>query len=216
MIGGIDFRVLSPRARVGFGLLCIGLGLFPMLAAFDVGPLRRADINGPPWLGFVAGGLFVMAGFALLAGERLRDPRLAFVFVFVILAGFAAIGNWIAFGAGTRTCGVSATGFLLTTSRGAGDLACRAAFGVGALILNGAIAAMLAQSLARALGPGPLASRIDSAGKWLMLAGMSPILIPLLLFLLAASLVGAVREYVKTGRWPRNEEFIARMKLKRC
>jgi hypothetical protein len=51
-------KPMTPTERVVFGLLFVGVGIFPMLASFDIGPLRSTDINGPPWLGLVAGGVF--------------------------------------------------------------------------------------------------------------------------------------------------------------
>jgi hypothetical protein len=55
-------RQLTPRAALVVGLVFVASGIFPMLAAFDIGPLRQEDISGPPWLGFVAGGVFTAAG----------------------------------------------------------------------------------------------------------------------------------------------------------
>jgi hypothetical protein len=47
---GATPNTLSPAGRIFFGLLCIACGLFPALAALDVGPLHSSDIEGPPWL----------------------------------------------------------------------------------------------------------------------------------------------------------------------
>jgi len=52
----------SPLIRVLLGLLCLAGGAVPMLAAFDLGPLDSSAINGPPWLGFLAGAVFVAGG----------------------------------------------------------------------------------------------------------------------------------------------------------
>jgi len=202
---------LSPGARIGLGLLMVALGVFPMLAAFDAGPLGRADINGPPWIGFVAGAIFAVGGVMVAAGERLKDHPLGFVLIVVLIAGFAAIGNWIAFGAGARACNVSISGFS-ALPRNASDLACRGAFGMGALIMNGMLVVVLAQGLVRVAGPGPVVSRVQKGGEWVMLLALLPVLIPLVLFTLLKALFESAREYFKTGRWPRNEAFITRMK----
>ncbi len=202
---------LSPGARIGLGLLMVALGVFPMLAAFDAGPLGRADINGPPWIGFVAGAIFAVGGVMVAAGERLKDHPLGFVLIVVLIAGFAAIGNWIAFGAGERACNVSISGFS-ALPRNASDLACRGAFGMGALIMNGMLVVVLAQGLVRVAGPGPVVSRVQKGGEWVMLLALLPVLIPLVLFTLLKALFESAREYFKTGRWPRNEAFITRMK----
>lgn len=55
---------LTPGAGLVIGLLFVACGVPPMLAAFDLGPLSAQDINGPPWLGFAAGGSFAAAGLA--------------------------------------------------------------------------------------------------------------------------------------------------------
>jgi hypothetical protein len=47
-----------------------------------------------------------------------------------------------------------------------------------------------------------------------VLVALSPILVPLLLGLLAVSLLQALLEFMRTGKWPRNEAFIERMKAR--
>ncbi|MCX7146713.1 MAG: hypothetical protein NT042_11045 [Sulfuritalea sp.] len=93
---------LTPRAALLVGLVFVASGMFPMLAAFDIGPLRQEDINGPPWLGFAAGGVFTAAGLAVMAGPR--SSLATSLFGLLSLAGLAMLGNWIAFGAGERAC----------------------------------------------------------------------------------------------------------------
>lgn len=210
-----DSRPLSPIARLALALLCVAAGALPMLAAFDVGPLRARDINGPPWLGVAAGGVFVLAGLMLLAGERLRGHPLSWVLTFLVFAAFAAIGNWIAFGPGSRECSGSFTAFLFTRTRAAAEWECRIAFGIGACIMNGVLLWMMAHALGRLAGPGRLADGLEKLGKGMLLLGLSPILVPLLLFVLGKSLLEACTEYFRTGQWPRNEAFIARMKRRK-
>ncbi len=210
-----DDQPLSPKARVGLGLLCIAAGAAPMLAAFDIGPLSARDINGPPWLGFAAGGVFVLAGALLLLGEARRGHPLAWLLGFLIIAAFAAIGNWIAFGPGPRQCSGSFTGFMFSSSRAAAEWECRIAFGIGACIMNGLLAWMLAHGLGRLAGPGRLARGLDKLGKGMLLLGLSPILVPLLAFVIGKSALEAFIAYRRTGKWPRNEAFIARMKRRK-
>jgi hypothetical protein len=111
----------------------------PMLAAFDVGLLRRTDINGPPWLGFVSGGVFVAAGAWVIAGPS--RAVLSRALVLLVLTGLTAIGAWIAFAPGGRTCGGTAS---LGGSADLSGLACRVPFGVGALILGAWLCALVA------------------------------------------------------------------------
>jgi len=205
-------QALSPRARLVVALVLVAAGVLPLLAAFDVGPLRRADINGPPWLAAVAGGVFIIAGAAIVADRAGREHPLAGLLFASIVAGFAAIANWIAFGAGPRECTRTITTFFGGGSGPAGDVECRIAFGVGALMLNGMLVFLLVRGVARLIGPGVWSTRIAAAGKAVLLLSLAPILVPVILLLLVTSAGSAVVTYVKTGQWPRNEAFIARMR----
>jgi len=204
---------LSPLQRLTFGVICLAVGLFPMLGAFDIGPLHREDINGPPWLGFVAGGLFFLAGVSILMG---RIASLASsVLTVLVLAGFAAIGNWIAFGAGERHC---SGGLSLGVFWGEGDLSgwgCRIPFGLGALMLNGMLGYVTVVTLRKALGGPPRLARLVKWAEWGLLACLAPILLPLLFFVLVRAAGGALVSRLKTGRWPRNEAFIARQRQRK-
>lgn len=206
---------LSGRGRVVVGLLCLAAGTLPILAAFDVGPLHQRDINGPPWLGAVAGGVFVIAGVSLFLGEAARNHPFSYVLALVILAGFAAIGNWIAFGAGPRQCSGGISGFLFGSTRAAAELECRIAFGIGAAILDGILVWMFASALRKMVGSGPLTDALEKVGQGALLLALAPLLLPMLLYVIGKSAFEGLREYRKTGRWPRNEAFIARMKGKR-
>lgn len=194
------------------GLLFIASGLLPMLAAFDIGPLRAEDINGPPWLGLAAGGCFAAAGCALIAGPQ--SPLVARLFGMLSLLGLVLIGNWVAFGAGERVCGGSFSLAGMVAGRDLAGLGCRIPFGVGALITDAFLALMTVTTLQQALGGPPRLARLVKAAEWLILASLLPILLPLILFGLAAAALGAIKARLATGAWPRNEEFIARQKAK--
>ena len=96
-----------------------------------LGPLGTADINGPAWLGFVAGGVFVVAGLAVIVGPG--RPIWNGLLALVTLAGLAALGNWIAFGVGARVCSGS---ILFWASNDLAGWGCRLPFGVGAVITD--------------------------------------------------------------------------------
>lgn len=205
-------RQFTPGASLLFGLLFVASGIFPMLAAFDIGPLGREDIQGPPWLGFVAGGIFVAAGLAIIAGPRAL--LLNSLFAILALAGLAALGNWVAFGAGERVCSGS---LALPWLWGEGDfsgLACRIPFGLGAVITDAFLCWMIVATLQKALGGPPRLARLLKAAQWLILVSLLPILLPLLIVLLAGVALGAVKTRVTTGAWPRNEGFVARQKAR--
>lgn len=203
---------LSPGAAHLIGLLLVAAGILPMLAAFDIGPLRVNDINGPPWLGIAAGGVFVAAGLAVIAGPQ--APLAGGLFGVLALAGLAAIGNWIAFGAGQRACSGSISLPWLWSGADLAGLACRIPFGLGALITDAFLGYTVVRLLQGALGGPPRLARTLKAAEWLIVASLAPFLIVLLLFALAGGVSGAIRTRWQTGAWPRNEEFIARQKLK--
>ena len=201
---------LTPGAAHLIGLIFVAAGIPPMLAAFDVGPLASGDINGPPWLGLAGGGVFVAAGLAIIAGPQ--APMVGGVFGALALAGLAAIGNWIAFGAGERACAGSISLPGLWTGGDLSGLACRIPFGFGALITDAFLCWMIVSLLQKALGGPPRLAGLLRAAEWLILASMAPILLLLLIGILLGGAVGALKTRLRTGAWPRNEAFIARQK----
>ncbi|OHC62753.1 MAG: hypothetical protein A2045_08840 [Rhodocyclales bacterium GWA2_65_20] len=205
-------QALGPGASLLVGLVFVAAGILPMLAAFDIGPLGRDDINGPPWLGFAAGGIFTAAGLAVIAGPA--SPLANGLFAFLALAGLAAIGNWIAFGAGERACSGSISLPWLWGESDFSGLGCRIPFGLGALITDAFACYMLVWLLQKALGGPPHLARLMKAAEWLILASLAPILLALALILLLQGAFGAVKTRLTTGAWPRNEAFIARQKAK--
>ena len=203
---------LSPGAAHLVGLLFIASGLLPMLAAFDIGPLRAEDINGPPWLGLAAGGCFVAAGCAIIAGPQ--SPLPARLFGILATFGLVAIGNWVAFGLGERACSGGISLPFLGAGGSLSGLGCRIPFGIGALITDAFLVWLVVSTLQKSLGGPPRLARAVKAAEWLILASLLPILLPMLLFVLAAGAVDAIKARLATGAWPRNEEFIARQKAK--
>jgi hypothetical protein len=206
---------LSPLARIAIGLLCIAGGLMPVLASFDLGPLDRSAINGPPWLGFLAGAVFIAGGLGMMMGERLRRGPLSHGLFTLVLGSFAAIASWIAFGPGPRACAIAIAGFLFS-SGWANEVACRAGFGIGALLLDGFLLMMIARAVGAIAGPGALATAIEKLGGALVLIALAPIFVPMLLIGIAKIFVEGFATWRATGRWPRNEAFIQRMKARRA
>jgi hypothetical protein len=205
-------RPLTPRAAVAIGLIFVGAGLFPMLAAFDIGPLRQEDINGPPWLGFVAGGVFAGAGLAVLAAPW--SPPAGRLFGLLTLAGLAMIGNWVAFGAGERVCAGSISLPWLWSESDYSGLGCRIPFGLGAVITDAFLCYMIVSMLQQALGGPPRLARLLQAAEWLIVASIAPFILLLAVIGIAYAAAGAIKTRWTTGTWPRNEEFIARQRAK--
>lgn len=203
---------LAPGAALLVGLVFVAAGILPMLAAFDIGPLRREDINGPPWLGFVAGAVFSSAGLAVMAGPH--APLAGGLFAVLTLAGMAAIGNWIAFGAGERVCSGGISLSWLWSDSDFSGLACRIPFGLGALITDAFLCYLIVWMLQKALGGPPRLARLLKAAEWLILASIAPFLLLLVAMVGCGAAVDVVKTRWTTGAWPRNEAFIVRHKAR--
>lgn len=87
------------------------------------------NLRAPAWVAYAAVSAFVFAGAALLGGALGAKRAVPWLGVLTTL-GLLAPGLWVAFGPGGRECSFS-LGFL---SGPASELACRAAFGLGALL----------------------------------------------------------------------------------
>ena len=199
---------LTSGGRIVFGLIFILFGIFPMLATFDIGPLGVKDINGPPWLGFSAGGVFIAGGLAIM----LPKPPFPQLMGFLIIAGLAAIGNWIAFGVGERVCSSNLDLFGFIDNNEHSGLACRIPFGLGAVIMDAILIYIAVSTLQKMLGGPPKLQRTRKVAEWAIWISLTPILFPLILFLLARAGIDALKTRIQTGAWPRNQEFIDRQK----
>lgn len=97
------------------------------------------------------------------------------------IASCAAIANWVAFGPGPRACAGAIDVVAFTYP----DLACRAGFGIGSVLLDGFVLWMVAASLRTIFGPGALPNMVEGIGIALMLLALVPIVLPLLLIKVA-------------------------------
>jgi hypothetical protein len=215
---GIIFRIMAeskkttPTGNILAGLFCVAMGIFPLLATFDIGPLDHNDINGPAWLGFASGGVFIAAGLAVMVGQS--APLANGVLAILAIAGLAAIGNWIAFGAGERACsgGVSLSWFW--SGAQLSDMACRIPFGLGAIVGDGFLLIASVTLLQKALGGPPRLAKLRRASEIVMLLALAPFLLILAIIMFVQVGGGALWTRVATGAWPRNEGFIARQNAK--
>jgi hypothetical protein len=196
---------IAPTLR-GRLLLALGMCAFGSviaLATFDIGPLDSSEVNGPPWLAAAAGGAIIAGGLAFLAGQN--RPILSGFLAILVLIGLASIANWIAFGFGSRTCGAS---IMIWVGEVQG-LGCRIPFGIGALITNAIVVMSVIVTIQTALGGPPRLARLRRGGEWLVLISLLPVLVPIFLGMVAVLGAGAIKTRVTTGKWPRNEKFIA-------
>ena len=152
---------LSPRAAIAFGLFMMALGAFVVLLAVGVVTGEPPSKEAPPWVGVLAGLVFVFCGAAVivgyvLAGGAMPDGDLPpgtpqwiritqLTLGLGIVGALGAIVAWIAFGPGPRT-------FSVTGSFGSGpasEATGRAIFGAGFVLLAAFFVALLVVSVRR-------------------------------------------------------------------
>lgn len=173
---------LSPLGRLFVGLLCLMCGLFPILAGLGVGAFDVGRAPGvPDWVVIAAGGIFVLAGVAIMADSA----GFGVVAGLACALGLAAVGNWMAFGPGVRNCTMTLTGWW-TSSRLVGDLPCRLVFGWGAVVTDVLVLLLLLSAIRKVFGDTAGLARLQRAAEWAMLAVLAPLLLILALFALAS------------------------------
>jgi hypothetical protein len=136
----------SRRETIVIGAIVTAVGLYFVLGSLGIVPLQ-GKAHAPMWIVTLAGLCFLLGGLAVLipaavTGEVRSDGELPggapqwlrvaqYVFGIAIFASLASIGTWIAFGAGTRSFGISTPFF---QSTGGAETLGRIVFGIGAMI----------------------------------------------------------------------------------
>lgn len=133
------------------GIVFMLAGVFPVLAGLGMVPARTAP-DAPPWIAVAAGGMFILAGLAIIngyavAGASQADGSLPDSAPFAVrltqyLLGVAIVGllfavfAWVAFGPGERhfTSTMSLPGF--SSSTHSSERSGRIAFGFGAVFIG--------------------------------------------------------------------------------
>lgn len=129
-----DLNALSAtqRRRVGLALVILGI-----LGALLIHSHPQA-LQAPAWVAYTATASFVLAGVAVFL--HASASRRVYAWLMAALLGvMSLIPAWVALGPGERQCWSA----LLPI----GELGCRVAFGVGAVVMLGAVA--LAVAIAR-------------------------------------------------------------------
>ena len=170
---------------VFIALLCITAGIYPLLLSLDIIPDGSKGLNAPVWVGVVASSVFILAGVALLTKKH---KGLNQFFGIMIMLAFSAIGNWVAFGVGERTCGVE----IFVLSQEASGILCRIPFGYGAILVNGLILAILFNAIAKRLKNEKLTKLLNKANKVVLLI----IFFPLLVLMIIPLIYKAGKEYL--------------------
>jgi hypothetical protein len=122
-----DARSLSKGSRLGWGLVCIAIGCYPISIALGLFPLDQAELTAPLWVVAAAGIVFVIAGFMILLANHSRANDLL---AGVLCLLFAIMGAWVALFGSSE--GFSGGWFLLSHEQ---NVALgRWVFGIGALL----------------------------------------------------------------------------------
>ena len=150
-------QAVRTKAQVLLGVVCIVFGALPALVALGLAP-APATSPAPPWVGALAGLIFVVGGVCLLVGAargaRAADARLSlgapawasplqYLVVLGVCAAFATLLSWIAFGPGERA-------FLMRAGAGWGpapEILGRAVFGLAAAAVWLCVAMILLAAL---------------------------------------------------------------------
>jgi hypothetical protein len=119
----------TPRQLLVFAAIFAAVGAELTWASYT----RQPALRVPPTIGYLVAAV-ALAGSAAAAAKASGRPRLVEILAVLILVGFTAIGDWIAFGDSGVACTTNAP--LWGAARLTG---CRVAFGIGAVI-SGAMA----------------------------------------------------------------------------
>jgi hypothetical protein len=200
-----DDKKMSGPARFAMGLMFILCGAYPILAVLGVEPFVEGK-RAPDWVVGTAGVMFVMGGIVVWFQETGWGKAVAALFGFAMLFGLAAIANWVAFGPGERGCSGSLSIAFGFTSRAAGELECRSAFGIGAGMMDAIVLLVIATQLKGWFGPLRIFALLEKLAWGVLLVALSPLL--LVLFVVAFFMIG------KEGLLEKAEEWIARRRAR--
>ena len=110
------------RGLITWGLLTVGIGLYPLLIGTGMVDVEPKSVHGPLWIATCAGLIFTLAGISLvirgLTGAAASDGELPqtapwwlrvgyYLAGLAAVGGLAAIGSWVAFGGGPRGFGMA-------------------------------------------------------------------------------------------------------------
>jgi hypothetical protein len=142
---------LTPRGAVGFGILFMLCGTYPVLAGLGVLPGQLSP-DVPRWVVVAAGSMFILAGLAIIngyavAGGLQADGNLPdnappivrvaqYVLGLAIVALMFAVFAWVAFGPGERHFSSSMSIPGLSTSGHSSGRSGRIAFGFATVLIG--------------------------------------------------------------------------------
>ena len=147
------------------GLLVLGIGFYIVLLA--IGIISSIRTATPQWILGLAGMAFVVGGGLVCIGELIRhdhaltlrdiDVARAFrnVMIAILLIIFVVLGNWVAFGPGTRSVQTALGLPFLDVPTLAGEWVGRFGFGLSAVTLDIILMIIILSVLRRAQAGNP-------------------------------------------------------------
>lgn len=117
----------SRRANIGWGLLLVALSLVVGALVH----LQPQNLRVPAWVAYSSVAAFFFAGLLMLAAAARAFCTQGWLAVAVTLS-ILLPGLWVAFGTGDRQCAVMLPFLQLSSA-----VVCRAAFGIGSLMVAG-------------------------------------------------------------------------------
>lgn len=176
-----DAMEKSSQGNVLIGVVLIALSLIPILASFDVAPFSSKDINGPWWVGMLAGVIMLAAGLAVLVDESASVFR--GVMALVMSGGIVVLLFWGALGASEHMCEGNSYIMLFFSSIDAdyADLPCRITFGIGAVLFDAVFIFFVVLFMQQVLGERPWLVRARKVAEGLIVGLLSPLFLVLLL-----------------------------------
>ncbi len=151
------------KSSLIIALLTIALGVIVVLASMGIFPIADEGFNAPRWIVGLAGAAFLIAGVLLLLTLQKRaewdymtqEPRakvfLRGGFTVLLLAIFAVLSHWVAFGSGGRNFEMESRMPLLTLSSTANGVVGRLGFMAGALLIDGLLVVGVVDLIRRVL-----------------------------------------------------------------
>lgn len=139
------------RGKLAAGFLAVGGGCFILLLA--AGAFGEEGKHAPDWIIALCGGVFTFAGLAILVqalgGGSRFSKSLASACGFFVFLSMMIVLHWVAFGPGDRPgSGTISLPFVRISGPGR-EWTLRAGFGVGAVIMDLALLAIIVSALRR-------------------------------------------------------------------
>ncbi len=134
---------LSPRGRWLFALAFWMAGFAIIGVALGFIPVAPQDIHAPRWIVGAAGVTFIAGGIAPFSAQWGPSSKLSQIIGAGVVLPLTLVANWVAFGPGERQfSGGLSLGFF-TVSQQSSELSGRIAFGIGAVLLDVLIVAIV-------------------------------------------------------------------------